>query len=266
MTEPLLTPLDALALVQLRSLRDEARRASQRLAPATRLFAVVLLDAVNESTMNMVATSLDIDYDNRQNFDGLKSRIQQELGQRWTIVSSTWRDVLRLHQSRNLAQHRGISPDKEAIPGWSEVATESFALTLVRIAFGVNLDEVRLSDAIADAKLRDLLQEAETDLAEGRFAASARKTFEAFHSASERWRRQSQKRPALAPRKPIRFDFDESNSMKYLESLAQLGADAAVYQIFSSSPSEYVWFRKLQGDRPEALDEDEVRRALGFVF
>ena len=54
------SPLDTVSLVQLRALLDQARSVSRTVSRATRLVAVVLLDAVNERAMHVVATSRGI--------------------------------------------------------------------------------------------------------------------------------------------------------------------------------------------------------------
>jgi len=132
---------------------------------------------VNEATLNLVATSLGLSSTHRDNFDALKGKVEVELQGSWRAVSSTWRDVSRLHQARNLSQHHQVGSDGSELAGW-RVATEKFSNSLIEVTFGKSLFAVRLADCIADSKLRELIKDAEELIAEGRYPQAAEQIFD----------------------------------------------------------------------------------------
>ncbi len=259
------SPLDTVSLVQLRALLDQARSVSRTVSRATRLVAVVLLDAVNERAMHVVATSRGIAIKKDEPFDGLKSKVHQALGTAWNLEKTTWREVTQLRDARNLAQHRGIGADRDELAAW-RAATERFSRTLIEAAFNLDLEQVLLSEAIANRQIRQLVGEAERHLRESNASGAMKVLKEAFDIARKAWVSAAHQRQPRSPRVFTNRATTTKNMEDYLEELISRLQDSAIDQVFATSPSEAMWFAQIATQSPDIIDLDEVDRALSYVF
>lgn len=256
------TPLAAQELVQLKALLDQAVTAAKSGAAVQRLTAVVLLDAVNERVMHVVATPLGAVIPERATFDQAAEKIAGPLGNTWNRAG--WQDVRRLHRVRNLAQHEGLAADRDLLPAWT-AATVLFTRTLVELVYGVNLDEVTVADAVRDPEIAGSLRSAETALAVEDAPTAVRAAGEAFFGARRKW---LSRRPG---REPFAFHrIGGSTSFNdplrgVADALKEIVESDAV-SAFATDPAEHLWFRSIIADRMTPPTEAEAQRAVAFAF
>jgi hypothetical protein len=251
-----LSPSDTLALVQLRALLDQAKRAAASSAEAGRLTALVLLDAVNERVTHLAAQTLPgVAVGSRDQFADMYSKIKAALGASWRINTNGWTDVRKLHQARNAAQHEGISGDPVSFPGWV-IATERYTDSLVSATFDIDLNEVFFADAIRDPDSASQLRQAEVYLLAGDSHGSISEVEKAFRSALQAWSNFHDQAVGSRP----------STGFRDLDGLFAKAYSASAAHAFASDIGEYVWYSELvKGDHGHVTLE-EARRALVFVF
>lgn len=249
------TPSEAGQLLRLRTMLDRATTAARVNFTLDTGTTAVLLDAVNDRAAHLVAVSRgDISIARNDSVVDLYSKLHQAMPD-WKF--SSFADVRQLHVARNQAQHEGLEPAREHIPGWA-TATRAFTTSVVEAYFGVNLDRVHLSDALDDDEAVNLLRDAEVALDEHRPTRAVQLAGEAFGRAAQAWRAASQRSPAP------NLGFNDLLSREAAKSIR--AADATgVHGAFATDPAELVWFTKARNES-ELCDEDDARRALAFVF
>lgn len=261
MTTSSLSPLHATALVELRSLLDNARQVARTSALAARLTAVVLLDGVIERATHLAALAEGISPRRNATIEELHSQLIAKLGGSWR--TDAWPAVRHLHTARNSALHEGVVPDPAQLPAWI-TATEKYTRSLISTVFAVGLDQAMLSDVIRDAELRKLLASSEAQIRAGRPAAAIEPITQAFSIASERW---NQRHGHAHYRTASMSRLGETAEL--LQPLADLVHDTrkiAAGSTFATDPGDYTWFREVVKVPTEAITPDEVQAALSFVF
>jgi hypothetical protein len=259
------SPQTTVALVQLKAMLDDARRISRRPAPPSRTLAVILLHACNEYALSLAAGELCIPVNENTKFADLHSRVKEELdkaGGAWR-PGGHWKDIRLLQAARNAAQHKGLPPDQQSLPGWL-AATESYTRSLVNALYDTDIDQVVHGRAIENSELRAYLIAAERHLENGDPSAALDMTNHAFDTAGGLWRDQCGIKRRL---EPPRLGFpDLDSAYTTIQAVAADAQDIAVDQTFAASHSDYMWYRQLRQGPLEATSLDEAVRALGFVF
>jgi hypothetical protein len=164
-----------------------------------------------------------------------------------------------MHQARNVAQHAGVALDADQLPSWAD-ATTAFIDSLCVAAFGTQLAEIVLADAVRDQGLRTQLRWSEEQLSEdpGRSFSLA---VGAFDEARARWREQRNARvfvpsPGGHPPSP--------GSAPPLQEVD----DFLEVQPFAGDFGEYTWLWRARQEHEHAgwlPNMQEARRALLFV-
>lgn len=250
-----ITPSEAGQLLRLRTMLDRAMTAARVNFTLDAGTTAVLLDAVNDRAAHLVAVSSgDIAIGRNDSVVDLYSKLRQAMPD-WKFGS--FADVRQLHVARNQAQHEGLEPAREHIPGWA-IVTRAFATSVVEAHFGIELDRIHLSDALEDDEPARLLRDAEVALNEGRASRAVQLAGEAFSRAVQAWRAASQRSPAP------HLGVNDLLSKAAAQSIQ--AADATdVHGAFATDPAELVWFTKARSES-DLCDEDDARRALAFVF
>ena len=257
--KPSLDPGAISSLIRLRSMLARAMRDSEDPAEIGRHVTIVTLDAAVENAMRISAHHRGIPIRPDASFHDTLHKLQSaQLPWQPTGV----RGVLELHAARNLAQHVGILPDRERAGGWA-VEAEELIRGLVNAAFGTELDEVLLANAIRDPELRDLIARAEQALVTGDPASAFRLADTAFCNVRQRWHDRRQEINPQTRRVMNTLDGDP-------DPTSLNGAvDHQEVQVFATDMAPYtqllVTRRHLSFGGP-APDVDEARSALIFVF
>ncbi len=155
----------------------------------------------------------------------------------------------------------GLLPDRELMSHWV-LDAEAFIQELVKVAFGVQLDDVMLADAIRDSELRTLLSQAERTLNVGDATKAFLIADQAFLHARGQWREQygeaRREDSGVGASGAVVVPATPSDPVDHLE-----------VQVFATDMSRYTQLlttrRHLQIGGPEP-DEAEARSALLFVF
>jgi len=247
--------LETEQLVGLRVMLDEATRYARRARRYQRGTAVVLLDAVIERATVLVLVTNGQTIKQTDKLDDLISRAVEVLEGRWR--PSTLPDVRLLRRARNAAQHEGLAPDSEQMPGWV-AAVDAYAATIIDAQFGVDLHRVVLADAINDEELRGSFATGADALSSGNLTSAMRAFNATFTSASRRWGRLHTPGAfrTVSHRDPLKATHDRLDMLSREVQVVAIAPDAA----------EAHWYLQLRQDHYEFLDRDEVERAQGFVF
>lgn len=250
---PALNPHDAQQLVSLR-LALEAALLQVRSARAYRRgAAIVALDATVERAANLCASARGIPV--AAKLEDTISRLRNDGDFDWrpTVLP----DIRLLRKARNAAQHDGLEPDRDALPGWARAA-ELFVIGVVEAQFDVDVRHVVLSSAIADLELRRSVELAEEAHVSKDFGACIENVDEAYATALAKWRR-------IRPRRSDPFARDRLDQAAH-DGIAHLerALDAAA---FVGDVGAAEWFSALRQERDrDVFDEDDATRALAFVF
>lgn len=257
-------PADPDAVRELVALRIMLEDACRRAATANRYSrgaAVVALDATVERGAYLVALRRNLHISPKALLADIHSKLVEDLGPAWR--TTVWDQVRNLHEARNGAQHKGLVPDREEIPGWIS-ATRAYVHSLVQAEYSVDLDTVVLADAITDERLAGLIRMAGERLAAGDVPASVRASGEAFDAAVARWsslHKRDRYRPASSFHPQLGF-VGEDEAGKAIAVLDQQTAEAS----FAASGAEHEWFRAARKEPKDLLDADDADRILAFVF
>jgi hypothetical protein len=146
--------------------------------------AIVALDATVERVSYLVALRRGLDLSPKATLADIYSKLVASFATTWKPTA--WPQVRNLHESRNGAQHKGLVPDRDDLPGWVEAA-KAYVTSLVEVEYGVDLWRVTLADAVRDQQLADLLRESSSALAAGDVPRSVEASLKAFDSAVGRW-------------------------------------------------------------------------------
>lgn len=258
-------------VVQLVTLRLMLQDALLRSRSATRFHttsAVVGLDGVVERANWLVLHENQKTPKRNAEFEDLVSQVKGTVGAAWTEPLGR---VKTLHRVRNGAQHEATPPDRESLSSWAE-ATESYVVSLIRAAFGVDVLRVRLADVIEDETLRTHLSHAEDAWQAQDVPRCVWSSREAMDKARRQWELLNSRR-SLATRAAFPRRSKQQSAIEPLrkpfEQLAQEVAHlrTSVYlQTFASDPAEALWFRASLDEDAGDFDLDEAERMLSFVF
>ena len=257
--EVLLEPNDLANLLALRNLRDVAASHARVPGRAQQDTAVLLLDAAIERAVFTACGFKQIDL-------GVKDTLETALSKLgnggFTTPAGLSTDRMRLHKARNGVQHSGLSVDGASVPTWV-VTTDRFIGQVVEYAYGVELDDVQLSDAIRDPKIKMHLNAAEAHLVEGDLDEALIAVKEAYDLAARIWTRFVESTSGdLRHTSPGHFDdFGIGTSNKKIDALQRV----ALLTSISPDPAEAIWFLSAMEER-ELLTDMDASRALAFVF
>ena len=253
------TALEAEQLVSLRIMLDDALRRSKVMNRYQRGGVVVALDSVVERSSALVAAARGLDLP-RTTIE-LVSRLKESLGDAWkpTVLA----DIRHLHKARNHAQHEGLQPDRERIPGWA-TATAAYVASLVHAQFDIDIRRVVLADAIRDVAIGNLIRAAQRALEQDDFSGSVGSSRQAFESALVGWRRLHRSGKASLPYS--RGGLPEFREIQGLENQLDRLARIMDGATFSVDMAEFEWFQTLAGVESELFDADDAERALAFSF
>jgi hypothetical protein len=167
-------PLSDVGLRQLVELQLHLTEVKDRYAhrsdPVARIWSIIILDYVTESLLKTVAQSLGLE----------KKAKQEKIGELWKDVDAALgkrsdlrihalplsRELMALHDSRNLTQHAADIPSAETVAkGMAFVS--SFFVTVAEELYGCSPDKLRLSSLVQDDDVRGFLDESEKALANG---------------------------------------------------------------------------------------------------
>lgn len=247
-------------LIAIRSLRDFAVQQAGVPGAVHRQVAVILLDAAIEQTVFTAAEFRGEAFTDRDQVDKPLQKLR-ELG--LVVNKGVETSRKRLHRSRNVVQHAGVGVDAEELPRWA-LATQRFISDVVSYAYGVDIDFVRYSAAIENADVRMHLDSAEDLLHAGSIEDSMQSVIEAYNIAIGTWRKfvngvSSDLHPRYA--RSTDFGFSMGGDDPKVVALQTVTVLTAI----APDPGEAVWFLQAK-QQAELLLEDEVRRALVFVF
>jgi hypothetical protein len=249
-------------LLRLRQLLEEAQARAHDASPIGRHVALILLDGACENAMKVVLTAHGLaPKRSEDSFDQVYARVTACLPD-WS--GEGWAEVSNMHASRNLAQHRGATPDGDDMATWS-AAVERFTRSLIHEAFAAEINDVVLADAISTDELRALLTRAEHAVRAGDPYQSMQLSVEAFDLARGEWSAQH----ATAVDQP-------TLTISPLGIAATDGATYAIHQLndytevlpFVASLGEYIWFLARRDDLQRDVDRTiaEAQRLLRFVI
>jgi hypothetical protein len=249
-------------LVELRMLLQEAlARTGDRSIPG-RHAALVLLDGVCEYAMALACNDLGIHRKQTDNFQVTLQHLRNRLGPKWT--ASGGKGVIDLHDTRNLAQHRGVRVDPAELPRWA-VDAEQFVNALVSVTFGVALSELTFASMITHGEVREHLDAAEQALEAGQGMEALRCCMEGFEAARVCWRQERRDAEGSRPMAPMRSKDLTAPDVRHAVKLVE---DYAEITPFAADLGEYVWLRSLirtvEYGAPPTMEES--RRAVTFVF
>lgn len=248
-------------LIALRLMLDDALQRVNVAHQYTRGSAVVALDAAVERVAYLVALRRGVIVGPRDGLGDLHSKLVQNLGKGWK--SMMWPQVRHLHEARNGAQHRGLTPAAEDAPGWA-AAARAYVTSLVRAEYDVDLDRLVLADAVRRGPLADLLRAAERSLSNGDIPSSVEASKQAFRAAVNWWsgmHGRDRHTPTAAFHPELGFMGDD-RAGKAIGSLQRATTEAS----FASSSAEYEWFSSTCKEPVELLDADDAERMLAFTF
>lgn len=238
---------------------EDARRRAAAANRYSRGAAVVALDATVERAAYLVALRRNLSLGDKATLNDIHSRLVESLDHHWR--PAVWGQVRNLREARNGAQHKGLVPDRDELPGWI-AATEAYVHSLVLAEYSVDLKAVVLADAIADGHLANLVRTAGDSLAAGDITGSVKAATYAFDAAVARWSalyKRSVYRPGIASH--LGF-MGNDQAAKALAELDRQAVEAS----FASSVAELHWFNSARKEPVDVLDADDADRILAFVF
>ena len=258
---PTLDPDAARGLIALRLMLQDAVNRAQTSHRFSRGAAIVALDATVERVSYLVALRRGLDLSPKATLADIYSKLVASFATTWKPTA--WPQVRNLHESRNGAQHKGLVPDRDDLPGWVEAA-KAYVTSLVEVEYGVDLWRVTLGDAVRDQQLADLLRESSSALAAGDVPRSVEASLKAFDSAVGRWsgmhnRDRRQPRSSFHPQ--LGF-VGEDVAGKAISDMRRRAAEAS----FASSGAEHEWFDTTRREDRGLLDADDAERVLAFTF
>ncbi len=257
------------ALVDVRLLLEEGVKQSGSSLAHDRLRCVITLDAAVERAAFFSAYHLQLDVSARnERLENLLALLAGRLGDKWRFRQRG--DLVRLHSARNKAQHEGLYPALEHMPGFVAAAQAGIE-SLILAATDLDVGRVTLSDAIHDLELRQSLVDAEVALTERRYADAVEFADQALRQANASWEARRRATGLRLPEVPsFAGDFQEfqdiSKSVRGLMDNLQDFTDATA---FATNPGELLWFRHLVRDVTKEHvppSGQEARRAVSFVF
>jgi hypothetical protein len=253
--------LDAAAvrdLIALRLMLDDGTGRANVAHQYTRGSAVVALDAAVERAAYLVAPRRGINVGPRDGLGELHSKLVQSIPS-WK--PTMWAQVRHLHEARNGAQHKGLTPAAEEVPGFA-AAARAYVVSLVRAEYGAELDWLILADAVRNDQLAELLRTGECSLLTGDIRSSVIAAKQAFNVAVDWWSKlhgRVRHTPTAAFHSELGFIGDDRVG-KAVGSLQRAMTEAS----FASSAAEYEWFRSACNEPLELLDAEDAERMLAL--
>ncbi|WP_209559704.1 hypothetical protein [Frigoribacterium sp. PvP032] len=254
----LLEPNDLANLLAVRNLRNLAASHARIPGRAQHDTAVLLLDAAIERAVFTACGFKQIDLGVK---DTLESALSKLGNTGFTTPAGLSTDRMRLHKARNGVQHSGLSVDPGSVPTWV-VTTDKFITHVVTYAYGVDIDDVRLSTAIRDPEIKAHLDAAEARLDADDTTAAVSAISEAYKIARKTWNRfvessqmflRHRTRPYSAS-----LSGDDGDQIKALQQVTFVTSIAP-------DPAEAIWFLAALREQT-LLTTEEARRALAFAF
>ncbi|MEN8600858.1 hypothetical protein [Microbacterium rhizosphaerae] len=246
-------PHDVRQLLAIRLGLEEALHRTRTAGPYRRGAAIVALDAVVERAVALAASARGIAISLK--VDDMISRLRNDQSLKW--APTVLPDIRSLRKARNAAQHDGLEPDRDALPGWANAA-EVFVVGLLEAQFAMDVRTVALADAISDDEIRRLFVLADQAYEAENLGACIDHLVDAYEAALTRWRRLRPSRPGF-----VRHDALDKSAHESIAHL-QSALDAAA---FVGDVGEAEWFSALRRDRgSDVFDDEDVSRARAFVF
>jgi hypothetical protein len=247
---------------------EEAQHRSQDRTTIGRHIATILLDGACDYAMGLAATHLGLPRHGQPRGDSFHVRYKElvnRCGNSWAARS--WTGVSELHESRNMAQHRGTSVDADDLSRWSADA-DSFVRSLCTEVFHVELRDIALADAIVTETVRSHLLDAETAITDGEATRAFASAMAALDEARERWRMQRSDAHGLIEIATGRYAPGQGDQSQVARAIQQI-QDIVEMQPFAADLGEYVWLqaRRAESELPEGLISlDDASRAFRFAF
>lgn len=257
----LLTTHQVQQLVSLRLALEDALARARAASKYLRGPSIVALDASVERASTLVAITRGVPVPTNAKLDDLISRLVQDFGQDWkpTVLP----DIKHLRRARNASQHEGLEPDREQVPLWAS-ATETFVSSIILAQFNVVIQQVVLSDAIRDPKLREHLRLGEEARSAYEYQSSVFHSAEAFREALQRWKRL--RYTSRNHHAPTHGEMLDRESFEYLKVLLEDMQNLLDTAAFAPDAAEAEWFMSTIDERGNVLNAEDAERALAFSF
>jgi hypothetical protein len=258
---------DAHQLLVVRNMLAEATRYAQHATTLQRTTAVVLLDGAVERCTHLVAVARGVEVKRNDGLDDLFSKVRQDLGEDW--LPRGMAEVRQLHRARNVAQHEGIGSDREDLPKWARGVT-AYVRSLVNAQYGVDVEQLALTDVVRDPSLRQDLQSAAAALESGDVDGCVRRCDELMTELQRRWLRLHSARVvdgSLAVNDRLRriahgMGSDPADALRgEVEGMTRL-LDLSV---FAGTPAQASWFLQIIREPSGVLTYDDASKALAFA-
>lgn len=148
-------------LVNIKQLYNQALAQLNKNTSTGRILAVIIFDLAIESTLRLVYDNLGGKYlSNDITYYVLCNEVKTLLKQGVPRRS----DILKVHDLRNDAQHRGKTPSKTDTQD-CRTYTHAFLSDIVNLVWSIDFNSLRLSDLIQDQQLKSYIARAENFLA-----------------------------------------------------------------------------------------------------
>jgi hypothetical protein len=151
-----------------------------------RMVAIHGLDNSIEYLLRIIVDHLDIEAKAGKNLESvelaqLAGDVNRYLKDTFEVSLPYFKDIKRLRQIRNLVQHGVVDPQPE-LQRLTKV-TERFLNKVIKMIFGLNLSEIKVSSIINNKIIREHLKKAEQYLEKGKFLDSIVASRDAFENA-----------------------------------------------------------------------------------
>jgi hypothetical protein len=254
-----LSPENAHQLLVVRSMLTEAVQYASVATRLQRTTAVILLDGVVERATHMVVVARGIEV-KRDGLPELVAKVRQSLGEQWTPHGLV--ETRALHRARNSAQHEGLGPDRDDLPNWVR-GTRAYVRSLVTAEYSIDIEQVAMTDVIADSDMRRLLEAAQSHVDGGDYDRAIRHAAGVVQRAEARWVTMQGLHPR--PMALSRANFQPIGELRQaLEDTGRIHRLSA----FASSVAEAYWFQQVMTEPDKTrspLTIDDATRTLAFA-
>ncbi|MCE9653247.1 MAG: hypothetical protein K8Q89_09400 [Nitrosarchaeum sp.] len=132
---------------------------SQSEANVDKLMAVILFDLSTETVLNAVVTSIDSSKSPSDGFPSLLNQVESLLTSTSLGNIPDRANILRVHNIRNDAQHDARYPNNSEVSD-CQTYTRDFLKKIVEQSWGLNFEQISLTDLIQNKKIQTILKEA----------------------------------------------------------------------------------------------------------
>lgn len=264
--------------------------------PVARIWSIIILDYVTESLLKTVAQSLGLEKKARQEKLGeLWKDVDAALGKRSDLRIQSLpllRELMALHDSRNLTQHAADIPSAETVAKGMAFVSSFFA-TVAEELYGCSPGRLRLSSLVQDDAVRGFLEESEKALGDGKPTEAITSAKLAFDLAlknspvAEPLKRGISTSPIFLPRPPSRSQMTrETESVvsfvvdvaKYFDAriaaaqehlfISSIGLDYMEHVIFSDLSPQVVWIGTRHQARIKRMfySKEEAEFVYGYAL